>query len=206
MNRPSINPGRVEWSGERHGIFLKDPEESDFAALITLFRIVLSPFGKGTAAVVLAAPDQEAGWPKAPNLVLADNQSLARWLLANWLGKMAPFAFRKGLKGATWLDLHSDSWIPGDLKTEFRAKLHAPDLELELIWKDLRCPIPLAVSASSSETGEHEMHSVLIEAGSAKVILNRRMIQGASASWRHFGLDMSSACLSVSETWITTSE
>ena len=206
MNRPSINPGRVVWSGERHVIFLKESEDSDFAALITLFKVVLSPFGKGTAAVVLASPDQETGWPKAPNLVLADNQSLARWLLDGWLRKMPPFAFRKGLKGAAWLDLHSASWIPGDLKTESKAKLYAPDLELELIWKDLGCPIPLAVSASSSETGEHEMHSVLIEAGSSTVTLNGRMIQGSPTNWRRFGLDMSSASLSVSETWITPSE
>ena len=122
MNRPSINPGRVEWSGERHVIFLKEPEDSDFAALVTLFRIVISPFGKGTAAFVLAAPDQEVGWPKGPNLVLSDNQSLARWLLDSWLGKMAPFAFRKGLKGAAWLDLHSAPWIPGDFKNGVQSE------------------------------------------------------------------------------------
>ena len=205
MKRPSINPGRVEWSGERHCIFLKASESAEFAVLITLVRIVLSPYGKGSAAFLLASPDQEVGWPNAPNLILTDNQSLARWLRDNWIRKMAPFADRKGLRGSRWLDLQSISWVPGDLKTESRAKLRAPDLELELIWKSLGSPIPIAVSTSSSETGEHEMHSVVIEADGASVALNGRVIQGVLGNWQRFGLNMSSASLSVSETWITPS-
>lgn len=206
MNRPSINPGRVEWSGERHAIFLKDSDDSDFTALIALVTVVLSPYGNGSAAFVLAEPDKEAGWPNSPNLLLTDNQSLARWLLENWLGKMVPFSCRAGLKGASWLDLQAASWIRGMPNTECRAKLHAPDLELELSWKDLGSPIPLAVSASSSETGKHEMHSVIVEARDATATLNGRMIQGAPVNWRRFGLNISSACLSLSETWITPSE
>ena len=58
MTRVSINPGRVDWSGENPGIYLKHNESDEAYCVLSLFfRVVLSPYGRGNAAIVLAAPD-----------------------------------------------------------------------------------------------------------------------------------------------------
>ena len=73
MTRISINPGRVDWSGENPGIYLKETADSDFATLALFFRVVLSPHGRGHAAIVLGAPDEAAGWPEVSNFIINDN-------------------------------------------------------------------------------------------------------------------------------------
>ena len=56
MKRVSINPGRVEWSGENPGIYLKTAGGTAYSTLALFFRVVLSPFGRGHAAIVLGEP------------------------------------------------------------------------------------------------------------------------------------------------------
>ena len=63
MTRTSINPGTVEWSGENPGIYLKEDPVGDYTALALFFRVVLSPYGRGNAAIVLGMPDAAKGWP-----------------------------------------------------------------------------------------------------------------------------------------------
>lgn len=58
MTRIPINPGRVDWSDENPGIYLKTDPAGDYTALALFFRVVLSPHGSGHAALVLSAPDE----------------------------------------------------------------------------------------------------------------------------------------------------
>ncbi len=53
-------PGTVEWSGENPGISLKESPDGPFVTLASFFRVVLSPFGRGHALVLLQST-QEAG-------------------------------------------------------------------------------------------------------------------------------------------------
>ena len=56
MTRVSINPGRVDWCGENPGIYLKEnPSDASYSTLALFFRVVLSPYGRGHAAIVLGA-------------------------------------------------------------------------------------------------------------------------------------------------------
>ena len=73
MTRVAINPGKVEWSGENPGIYLKADPNGPYCTLALFFRVVLSPYGRGHAALVLGAPDAPQGWPHVPNLLLTDN-------------------------------------------------------------------------------------------------------------------------------------
>ena len=71
MTRQSINPGRVDWSGENPGIYLKHSAgDDDYCLLSLFFRVALSPYGRGHAAIVLAAPDAERGWPQDQVIVI----------------------------------------------------------------------------------------------------------------------------------------
>ena len=97
MTRTSINPGRVDWSGENPGIYLNLDPAGDYTALALFFRVVLSPFGRGHAALVLGEPDQAKGWPDVPNFIMTDNQRMMRWIVDGWVTKMPTFVGRTGL-------------------------------------------------------------------------------------------------------------
>ena len=48
--------GNVEWSGENPGISLKDNPDGPWTNLASFFRVVLSPYGRGHALVLLQSP------------------------------------------------------------------------------------------------------------------------------------------------------
>ena len=203
MKRVSINPGRVEWSGENPGIYLKDSPDADFSTLALFFRVVLSPYGRGHAALVLGAPNENTGWPHATNFLMTDNQRLMRWIVDGWVRKMPTFVDRAGLESMSWLDLEGVSRRAGDLRSRYSEKALGSGIELDLIWKDLGDPLPVEVDRTNSATGEHEMYSVFLEAGSASVVVNGTPLSGTVGSRKFFGRTMSTAFLAFSETWVS---
>ena len=204
MKRISINPGRVDWSGENPGIYLKHHQDDEAYCLLSLFfRVVLSPYGKGHAAIVLAAPDTAQGWPQETNFIMTDNQLMMRWIVDGWVSKMPTFVGRAGLQQMSWLDLDSVQRQPGDLKTDYREILRGSGVTLEMHWSNLGDPLPVEVTAENSATKEHEMYSVFLEAKSAAVTVNGTELPGAVQSRQFFGRTMSTAFLAFSETWVT---
>ena len=203
MSRVPINPGRVDWSGENPGIYLKDTPDGDYTTLAVFFRVVLSPYGRGQAAVVLGAPDEAKGWPDAPNLIVTDNQRMMRWIIEGWLSKFPTFLGREGLAAMTWLDCESVVTAPTDLKTRYSETLRAPGVTVDLIWETLGPPLPVEVTKENSATKEHEMYSVFLEARAAEVVVNGTPLEGAVAARQFFGRTMSTAFLAFSETWVT---
>lgn len=203
MTRTSINPGRVDWSGENPGIYLKLDPTGDYTALALFFRVVLSPHGRGHAAMILGAPGQSKGWPDAPNLILTDNPRLMRWIVDGWVVDMPAFRGRTGLTAMTWLDCESVVKHPGDLKARYSETLRGSGVTVEMIWRDMGPPMPVEVTKENSATKRHEMYSVFLEAGAAEIRLNGTMLPGQVARRQFFGRDMSTAFLAFSETWVT---
>ncbi|MXX88578.1 MAG: hypothetical protein F4213_07960 [Boseongicola sp. SB0677_bin_26] len=207
MTRVSINPGRVDWSGENPGIYLKsDPSADRYDALALFFRVVLSPFGRGHAGLVIGQPDSDAGWPDAPNFIMTDNQRMMRWIVDGWVSKMPTFVGKSGLKRMTWLDCDSVERRPGDLKTRYSETVRGSGVTLEMIWRDMGPPLPVEVTKENSATKAHEMYSVFLEAGSAEVRVNGTPLPGRVAERQFFGRTMSTAFLAFSETWVTPTE
>ena len=207
MTRTSINPGRVDWSGENPGSYLKtDPTDEAYSTLALLFRGVLSPHGRGHAALVLGAPDAAQGWPHVPNLIMTDNQRMMRWIVDGWVTKMPTFIGKPGLEAMTWLDCNSVEKRPGDLKSRYSETLRGSGATLQMVWKDMGDPIPVEVTKENSATKAHEMYSVFLEAKSAEVILNGTALPGQVADRQFFGRTMSTAFLAFSETWVTPAE
>lgn len=204
MKRIPINPGRVEWSGENPGIYLKEQAGSvAYSTLALFFRVVLSPFGRGHAAIVLGAPDVARGWPEAPNLIMTDNQRLMRWIVDGWVSKMPTFVGKTGLGAMTWLDCDSVEKRPSDLKSRYSETLRGSGVTVEMIWRDMGPPLPVEVTKENSATKEHEMYSLFLEAKEAQVIINGTPLKGAVAERQFFGRTMSTAFLAFSETWIS---
>ena len=203
MSRRAVNPGQVEWSGENPGIYLKQHADADYCLLSLFFRVVLSPFGRGHAAIVLGQPNEARGWPAVPNLIMTDNQRMMRWIVDGWVSKMPTFRGRDGLSAMTWLDLDAVERRPGDLKSSYSEVLRGTGPEIAMTWRDLGQPLPVEVTKENSPTQEHEMISVFLEAGAAEVRLNGTALPGAVASRQFFGRTMATAFLAFSETWIT---
>jgi hypothetical protein len=79
MTRPAINPGKVDWSGENPGMYLKETADGPFVTLISFFRVVLSPHGKHAAFMLLDLRASSRD-PVRPNVCLTDNEPLAAYL------------------------------------------------------------------------------------------------------------------------------
>ncbi|WP_299669261.1 hypothetical protein [uncultured Ruegeria sp.] len=201
------NPGRVDWSGENPGIYLKQqPDQTHYDTLALFFRVVLSPYGRGHAAIVLGAPDEASGWPNVPNLIMTDNQRMMRWIVDGWVTKMPTFVGKPGLQAMTWLDCDSVEKRPGDLKTRYSETLRGSGVTLEMIWQDMGPPLPVEVTRENSATKEHEMYSVFLEAKQAQIRINGTALPGQVADRQFFGRTMSTAFLAFSETWVTPAE
>ena len=201
--RTSINPGKVEWSGENPGIYLKENADGNYSTLGLFFRIVLSPYGSGTGAIILGDPDTPSGWPHVPNFIIADNQRLFIWLIEDWVRKMPTFVGRVGLENMTWIDLLGSTKYPTDLKSNYTETLMGKDVEVQMIWKDLGSPLPVELTKANSVTKAHEMYAVFLEAQEAQIMVNNTPLKGSVASRQFFGKTMSTAFLALSETWVT---
>lgn len=206
-NRVPHNPGRVDWSGENPGIYLKqNSTQGHYDTLALFFRVVLSPYGRGHAALILGAPDQAQGWPQAPNLIMTDNQRMMRWIVDGWVTKMPTFIGKAGLDAMSWLDCDSVEKRPGDLRSRYSETLRGSGVTVEMIWQEMGPPLPVEVTKENSATKEHEMYSVFLEAKAAQVVINGTLLPGQVASRQFFGRTMSTAFLAFSETWVTPQE
>ena len=198
------NPGKVEWSGENPGIYLKsDPANAEYDTLALFFRVALSPYGRGHAGLVLGAPAEAAGWPDVPNLIMTDNQRMMRWIVDGWVTKMPTFVDKPGLAAMTWLDCDSVEKRPGDLRSRYSETLRGSGVTLDMIWRDMGPPLPIEVTKDNAATKEHEMYSVFLEARAAEIRVNGTALSGKVAERRFFGRTMSTAFLAFSETWVT---
>lgn len=201
MKRTSINPGRVEWCGENPCIFLEQEGQVCVSALV--FRVALSPHGRGCGCIILGAPDDGVGWPQAPNLILADNQPLMRWIVDGWVGGMPQFRNRSGFTRMTWLQLDGSVRLPNADRSRHSETLRGSGVEVELSWNSLGVPTPVEADREHSPTGRHEMYSVFVEAQTASVLINGTELPGSVADRQLFGKTMKSAFLALSQTWVS---
>ncbi len=201
--RTAINPGRIEWSGENPGIYLKENADGDYSTLGLFFRVVLSPYGSGTGAIILGEPDTPDGWPNVPNFIIGDNQRLFMWLIEGWVSKMPTFVGRAGLDHMSWIDLLGSTKHPTDLKSKYTESLMGRGIEVQMIWQELGAPLPIELTAANSITKEHEMYAVFLEARKAQIRVNNAPLKGLVTSRQFFGKTMSTAFLALSETWVT---
>src|ERR1051325_1173244 len=81
MSRPTIHTGVVEGAGGNPGMYLKEREDGPFSALVSFFRVVVSPHGPGHAVVFLTDPSAPVQKPDHVNAIYSDNRVLARYLV-----------------------------------------------------------------------------------------------------------------------------
>jgi len=195
-----VNPGKVEWSGENPGIYLKD-EEGRWQTLCVYFRVVTSPHGPGIGTVLIGAPSTGAGFPEAPNLCLSNNETLLRWLVDDFVSKFASFRDCDGLRAMTYRAADRFA-TTGDGRTFHQEQVTGGNVDVTLRWQSLAPPFAVDVSPAMSATGAHQMYSVFVEAADGSIALNGRRLPGKVILRDFLDRRMSTAFLAFSETWI----
>ena len=198
----SPNPGKVEWSGENPGIYLKD-EHGAWQALAVYFRVVVSPYGPGSGAIVIGSPTASAGHPDVPNVCLSNNEPLMRWLVEHFVSRFASFRGVAGLQAMSYRA--ADMFQTTGDRTFHQESLRGQRASVTLRWESLGSPFAADVPPAMSATGKHQMYSVFVEAAQGAIEVDGKRLPGKVIERDFLDRRMSTAFLAFSETWITPS-
>jgi len=199
----AIQKGAVSWSGDNPGIYLKPSgqPDADWQVLALYFRVAVSARGSGRGILLLGAPQRGAGYPTAPNLCMADNLPLMRYLLDEFVPCFAAFRGRGALAHVSLLQASSSETCQPDAQS-WIERMTADGAELSLCWQELGKPFAADVPPVQSATGRHRMYSLFQGAGSAEIRLNGERLAGQVVERDFLGTRLSSAFLAFSETWV----
>ncbi|CAN5810219.1 hypothetical protein BH09PSE5_BH09PSE5_18790 [soil metagenome] len=197
-----INPGKLDWTGDNPGIMLKESEDGPWTALALYFRIAWSPHGCGKALMLYESPDAAASLPLANNVVITDNEPMARFLMQDFVRKFGVFGEVPAFQSMTYLPMTASS-TRGDPRGERYAEMVSSDvLQVELVWEELGTPTALTLPPVLSGTGEHTMYSLLIESRRARIMVNGKALPGKPVGRNQAGLETTTAFLYFGESWL----
>jgi hypothetical protein len=201
MAEPIVFPGIVEWSGENPGISLKETPDGPFVALASFFRVVLSPHGRGHALVLAQSPQDANAPAERANVVLTDNEPLARYLVANFVSHFGAWRALPALSGLQYRRLSSLE-TAGDPASSYTEIVSAGDMEVQLTWSGLGEPFCFALPPDKSATGAHTMPSLFVGCQDASITVNGRRLPGKPVPRDIAGHTITTAMLAFSETWL----
>ncbi|KEA64454.1 hypothetical protein ADIMK_1358 [Marinobacterium lacunae] len=196
-----IHSGVVSWTGDNPGIYLKEQADGPWTGLATYFNIQYSPYGRGRGVLLLEEPDSEVGYPAVCNIMLSDNQDLARYLLDEFFSRFAAFRVSKATPSVAFLELTS-AHSEGDTRDSYREYLSGDGLDVVMSWDKLGKPYAVDMPPEKGPTQKHEMYSLFIDAAEAGIEVNGKRLRGSVATRGFDGGTKSSAFLAFSETWI----
>jgi hypothetical protein len=199
--RTPIHPGTVDWSGENPGMYLKETAEGPFVTLVSFFRVVLSPHGRGHALVLLESPLLDLSIPEALNVCVTDNEPLARWLVQEFVAHFGAFRGVPALASIRYVPLTGVA-ASGDHRAGYMEWVKGEDVEASLSWEGLGDPFMVELPVDKSATGRHEMFSLFVEASRVTATVNSRALRGRPVPRDFAGRRSSTAFLAFSETWV----
>lgn len=194
-----VNAGTPEWSGENPCILLKEEPDGPYTALMTFFRIVHSPLGRGHAAFLLLDPEGD-GDEERVNACFTDNMQLARYLERNFVRNFRVFKGLPGLDSMTYRSITPFN-CEGDTGSRWSELAAGQDGQVELEWEDL-APSYYAHIPSDATTTGHEIFALYVEAQRARIRVNGYEARGVPAIRDFHGRPASTAFLAFSETWV----
>lgn len=201
MARSPIHPGRVAWTGENPGIYLKDTQDGPWTGLATFFRITCSPFGRGRGVLLLDQPGVEKGLPEVQNFLISDNEKLARYLVSDFFSKFASFRVSPGIKAITYLPLTA-ARREGDAVSSYAEIVASKDYEVVMRWNALGAPYAVDMPPEKGPTQRHEMYSLFLDSPDASVTVNGRPLKGKVVQRDFADTKKPTAFLAFSESWM----
>jgi hypothetical protein len=199
MERIPINPGTVDWSGENPGMYLKETADGPFVTLISFFRVVLSPHGRGHAAFIFQDPDGKN--TQKPNVCYTDNEPLARYLKDNFVSHFMVFRGIAAMSNLRY-EKGKDFMASGDARTTYTERFKTDRGEVTLTWEPLGDVFMVEFAKEKSATGQHEMFSLFVNASGVRVSINGQGVAGRPQPRDMAGKASSTAFLAFSETWV----
>jgi hypothetical protein len=196
-----VLPGEVDWSGENPGMYLKETPDGPFVTLVSFFRVVASPHGRGHALILLEAPLLHRSLPEALNVCVTDNDALARYLVSNFATYFGAFKGAGALQYMDYVPLEGVA-ASGDPRSAYMEWIKGPGVEATLSWEDLGEPFMVNIPKEKSATGKHALHSLFVDARRATATVNGRQLKGKPVPREFAGRQSSTAFLAYSETWI----
>jgi hypothetical protein len=193
--------GTVEWSGENPGISLKEKPDGPFVTLASFFRVVLSPYGRGHALVLLQSPQDAKPSADRANICFHDNEKLARYLVSDFVSHFGAY---KGLPGLSTIKYRRLDRVEsaGDPAKRYSETVKAGKTVVKLTWSGLGKPFCFAFPPDKSATGKHHMPSLFVGCQDATVTVNGRKLRGKPVPREIAGQTITTAMLAFSETWI----
>jgi len=182
-------------------MYLKEAADGPFVTLVSFFRVVASPHGRGHALVLLEAPLLHRSLPEALNVCVTDNDPLARYLVANFVSYFGAFKGAQALQYMDYIPLEGVA-ASGDPRTGYMEWVKGKGVEVSLSWEEMGTPFMVSIPKELSPTGKHALHSVIVEARSVTATVNRRPLKGRPFPREFAGLQSSTAFLAFSETWL----
>jgi hypothetical protein len=201
MERIPINPGIVEWSGENPGMYLKETADGPFVTLISFFRVVLSPHGRGHAVFIFHDPHGDGQMPGSANLCVTDNEPLARYLKDNFVACFGPFKGIPALSNCRF-EKGSGFTASGDGRSSYTEQFQSTAGKVSLTWAPLGDVFMVEMPKEKSATGRHEMFSCFVNADGVQVLVGGKGVAGRPFPREIAGKRSSTAFLAFSETWV----
>ena len=180
---------------------LKEATEGPFVTLLSFFRVVLSPHGRGHALVMLRSPRTQGSSAGAENVCITDNEPLAHWLISDYLSYFGAFQDLPALRGLAYESL-IDIEASGDPFSSYAETVRSRDLEVRLSWEELGEPFAVHLPVDKSATGMHEMLSVFVSADRAVATVNGDVLPGRPTTRDMAGREIKTTFLAFSESWI----
>jgi hypothetical protein len=196
-----ITPGIVDWTGENPGILLKGDDDS-FSAMALFFRVAWSPVGQGQVLLLYASPGEAQGSAEAPNIILSDNAKLSRYLLENFIGRLAAFRDAPAFQNLRHLVAQSVHSSGDPMSHRYSETIAGEGYSVELVWEKLEAPRALELMPNQVGSGIHTMYTVLVPAQRAQIIVNGKSLPGKLGTRVQAGFETTTAFLYFSETWI----
>ena len=200
-DRIPIYRGKIDWAGENPGMFLRETADGPFITMMVFFRIVISKFGRGTVLVLVEDSDRANPPDDVCNIVLADNDPLARYLVDEFCTQFGAFRGIAALDGLRYLPL-TEAATSGDGLSSYKETLKSNEMTVELNWNDLGEPFAVELPTDRSATGRHEMFSMFVESHDASILVDGRRLAGKAFPRDFQGRETSSAFLAFCEAWL----
>ena len=201
MPASPIHPGKVDWTGENPGIYLKDRQDGPWTGLMTFYRIFYSPHGMGHGVLLLDEPNVEKSLPDVVNVCIADNEPLARFLVREFFSNFASFKVSPGLEAIRYLPL-TEVARGGDTRSRYTELVRSKEFEIKMTWDKLGEPYAVDMPPERGPTQKHEMYSLFLDAAEASVTINGRPLKGRVVERDFAGTRKSTAFLAFSESWM----
>lgn len=202
-----VNPGKVEWTGDNPGIYLKDKNDPQgpWISLALFFNIVISPYGAGRGIVILDNPNAAKGYPEARNMCLTDNKEMMEYLLNDYAKNFPAFQDVPAVDAMSYHMIdETQSYTDG--KTIHRERMKSGDLEVELKWHGLQEPFAADVPPTMTATKKHQMYSIFRGADNGEILVNGEALDGVVIERDFLDRRLNSAFFAYAETWVLPQE